>query len=125
MQDRIITFQEQPYEGLTNYIVLAAARINFNVQHLGRVPKEFVREHPLPSLGPRADWSWMSQDIPQKHLTFPELDANTLGGSSWHEIFCHLAQLPHDAALTTTEDVLFETLQNFMQLTQFQSIPHR
>ena len=59
MLGRLESFQEHPFEGPTNYTGLVCVRCNLDVQDLRRVINKYAPPE-LPCVGPRVDWSWMS-----------------------------------------------------------------
>ncbi len=76
MLGRVLTFQEHPYEGPTNYTGLVCLRCNLDLQDLRRV---FLAYAPveLPCIGDRPEWAWMNgggipRELPQ--ATFPNED---------------------------------------------------
>ncbi len=84
MKGRIYTFQDHPYEGPTNYVGLTCLRCNLDVQDLRRVLVDFA-EPPLPSTGPKDNWSWMSVDAPTSDFDFESCD--------WPKVYDELVDL--------------------------------
>ena len=128
MAGRILTFQDHPEEGQTNYAGQVAMRCNLDVQDLRRVlpPKLWMPEADLEpdgkeedgssynhgayphrfrelSLGAQEDWGWF------QHLgTTPESDKlEVVAVTGWHAVFSELAAsspAEHSEAVAALKD---------------------